>query len=99
MVTVEARPLEPDLFDPVVANARPEGRKVRELVPGVLGRGVLGPIGAECLGEVDDDLPVLARFTRARNRLTDAVHAPLGVRKGSVFLGEAGGWEDDVRVL
>src|SRR6266550_4591065 len=99
MVAIEAGPLEPDLLDPVVTDPRPERREIRELVPGVFGRRVLGPVGAQRLGEVDDDAPVLARVARARNRFTDAVYTPLGVRERSVLLREAGGREHDVRML
>jgi hypothetical protein len=96
VVPVDARPLQADLVDPVVADPRPERRQVGELVPDVLDRPVVGPLGAELAGKVDHDSPVLAGLARARDRPADAVHATLRVGEGAVLLGEAGRGEDDV---
>ena len=63
VVPVDARPLQPDILEAVVANPRPVRRQVGELVPDVLGRRVL-PVGAEPPREVDDDPPVLASVPR-----------------------------------
>src|SRR5262249_58695282 len=63
MRAVRARPLDALLVETVVADARPVGRQVGELVPRLLRARVL-PVGAERVGEIDDDSPVLSGVSR-----------------------------------
>ena len=97
VVERRARPLQPVLLDPRVADPVPVRREVGQLVPDRLRVGVLGPVAAERAGEVDHDLAVAARVPGQRHGGAHAVDPPLGVRERAVLLREARGGEDDVR--
>src|SRR5450759_3411331 len=79
MRLVRAGPLDPpELVEAGVGHAGVHGREAADLLPNLLGGGV-SPIGTEALGDLADQLDVVAGAFRRAERTAHALYAPLAV--------------------
>ena len=85
--------LQPSMADTTV-NRRDAGNLLHDVRTGPVGHGVSHPVS-----DIHDDFPICAGIARRFDHFVQELYPALRIGEGAVFLGEAGGGQDDVGQL